>query len=133
MKLNREAHPDRRPEGVRRDQEQAKAQLLKPSLKVSPEDILPLPHALWEGDVEIFLKGLPPEPLFDLIITSPPYNIGKEYESRVALDSYLEWQARIIAELIPRLKKGGSLCWQVGNYVKKKRNLSAGYRICSHF
>lgn len=33
------------------------------------------------------------------------------------MDKYLKWQERIIDELIPRLKKGGSLCWQVGNYV----------------
>ncbi len=93
------------------------AQLLKPGRKTGPSDILPLNHALWQGDVEAFLKGLPEEPLIDLIVTSPPYNLGKEYETRTGLHKYLEWQERIIDGLIPRLKAGGSLCWQVGNFV----------------
>jgi adenine-specific DNA-methyltransferase len=76
-----------------------------------------LDYALWRGDVEKFLKRLPKKPLFDLIVTSPPYNIGKEYETRTELKKYLDWQKRIIAELVPRLKSGGSLCWQVGIYV----------------
>ena len=93
------------------------AHLLKPSKTVKPRQMMTLDHALWEGDVEAFLKELPVEPLFDLIVTSPPYNIGKEYETKVELQKYLDWQERIINELIPRLKRGGSLCWQVGNYV----------------
>jgi adenine-specific DNA-methyltransferase len=92
--------------------------LLKPGKKVKPEAILGLDHAIWGGDVEAFLKGLPMEPLFDLVVSSPPYNIGKSYETRKELDHYLEWQERIIDQIIPRLKKGGSLCWQVGNYVE---------------
>lgn len=94
--------------------------LLKPGKKIDSaraSEIIALDHALWQGDVEKFLKGLPREPLFDLIVTSPPYNIGKEYETRTGLEKYLEWQEGIIDELIPRLKPGGSICWQVGNYV----------------
>lgn len=94
-----------------------KAQLLKPGKKVAPASIQTMDHAIWQGDVLPFLKGLPNTPMFDLIVTSPPYNIGKEYESRKALDDYIKWQESIIDELIPRLKVGGSLCWQVGNYV----------------
>jgi adenine-specific DNA-methyltransferase len=93
------------------------AHLLTPGKDVSERSILTLDHALWQGDVEMFLKNLPGEPLFDLIVTSPPYNIGKEYETRTELDKYLEWQERVIGKLIPLLRKGGSLCWQVGNYV----------------
>ncbi len=74
-------------------------------------------YVMVEGDCEALLASLPKEPLFDLIVTSPPYNIGKSYEKKTGLDIYLGWQERIIAELIPRLKDGGSICWQVGNYV----------------
>lgn len=73
--------------------------------------------ALWNGDAKAFLKALPREPIFDLIVSSPPYNIGKLYEKRSELDYYLQWQERIIDELIPRLKDTGSICWQVGNFV----------------
>ncbi len=74
--------------------------------------------SLWEGDVERFLDALPLEPIFDLIVTSPPYNIGKPYEERSKLEDYLLWQSRLIDKLVPRLKPTGSLCWQVGNYVE---------------
>lgn len=81
------------------------------------KDILAHDYAMVQGDCEKFLTKLPEEPLFDLIVTSPPYNIGKIYEKKTGLDVYLEWQTRIINELIPRIKDGGSLCWQVGNYI----------------
>lgn len=93
------------------------AEIFKPSKKNKSTSISNASHAIWQGDVLEFLRGLPEEPLFDLIVTSPPYNIGKEYETRQGLDKYIKWQETIINELIPRLKKGGSLCWQVGNYV----------------
>ncbi|WP_244864166.1 DNA-methyltransferase [Paraburkholderia aspalathi] len=91
--------------------------LLKPGKKMAPPNIIGKDHALWQGDVLAFLKGLPAEPMFDLVVTSPPYNIGKEYETRKGLEDYIKWQESIIDEIIPRLKSGGSLCWQVGNYV----------------
>ena len=50
-------------------------------------------------------------------MTSPPYNIGKEYEKKVALEKYMEWQERVIRKIYSRLKDTGSICWQVGNYV----------------
>lgn len=69
-------------------------------------------------DVEQFLDSLPPEPLFDLVITSPPYNIGKKYENQMPLADYTAWQQRIVEKIYPRLKDSGSICWQVGNYVE---------------
>jgi adenine-specific DNA-methyltransferase len=52
-----------------------------------------------------------------LIVTSPPYNIGKEYEKRTSLDLYIESQAATIAEAVRLLHPQGSICWQVGNHV----------------
>ena len=65
-----------------------------------------------------FLARLPAESM-NLIVTSPPYNIGKEYEARSPLESYLAEQATVIAECVRLLHPQGSLCWQVGNYVHK--------------
>lgn len=56
---------------------------------------------------------------FDLIITSPPYNVGKSYETKQSIEKYLDTQKNIIHELIRTLSNKGSLCWQVGNYVDK--------------
>jgi adenine-specific DNA-methyltransferase len=53
-----------------------------------------------------------------LIITSPPYNIGKSYERRTPLQLYVENQKRAIAECVRLLHPNGSLCWQVGNHVE---------------
>lgn len=82
-----------------------------------PSSILASDCAFWIGDAEQFLKALPREPLFDLVVTSPPYNIGKEYEKKNDLQLYLDWQKRIIDEIVPRVKPSGSICWQVGNFV----------------
>lgn len=53
-----------------------------------------------------------------LIVTSPPYNIGKEYERRTSNDLYIEQQAATIAEAVRLLHPQGSICWQVGNGIE---------------
>ncbi|HVO72260.1 MAG TPA: site-specific DNA-methyltransferase [Aggregatilineaceae bacterium] len=73
---------------------------------------------LYRGDVGDLLATIPDEAI-SLIITSPPYNLGKEYEDRVSIEKYLEIQAGTIAELYRVLKPDGSICWQVGNFVDK--------------
>lgn len=75
--------------------------------------------SLYRTDVEQFLDSLPNEPIFDLVVTSPPYNIGKEYENKMSMEDYINWQARIIEKIYPRLKDTGSICWQVGNHIDK--------------
>jgi len=72
---------------------------------------------IYSGDAYNFLATIPDE-TFQLIITSPPYNIGKEYEKKVKLGEYVEQQAIIIKECVRTLNKNGSICWQVGNYVQ---------------
>jgi len=72
---------------------------------------------LYPGDVNDLLAKIPDNEM-KLIITSPPYNLGKEYETRKALHQYLEEQKQIISQLVRVLADDGSVCWQVGNYVK---------------
>jgi len=55
----------------------------------------------------------------DLLITSPPYNIGKEYETKKSFDNYLKPYEEFANDLFKKIKKTGSICWQVGNYVHK--------------
>lgn len=57
----------------------------------------------------------------DLVVTSPPYNIGKEYEKRADMSAYLAEQAEHITEAVRALRPSGSICWQVGNYVHDGR------------
>ena len=68
-------------------------------------------------DNRSFMAGLPSGSM-KLIVTSPPYNIGKEYERRLSLPSYLRTQEAVIEECVRLLDSTGSLCWQVGNYVE---------------
>ena len=92
--------------------------------------------------------GRLPDASMQLIVTSPPYNIGKSYEKRSSLDDYLDSQIRVIAECVRLLHPTGSLCWQVGNYVNdgeivpldtalypifKSHNLKLRNRIVWHF
>ncbi len=58
-----------------------------------------------------------PDDSIQLIVTSPPYNLGKEYERKLKLDAYLEQQTQVIRESVRALSPRGSICWQVGNYV----------------
>lgn len=71
---------------------------------------------LFNGEIKNLLAEIPDNSI-QLIITSPPYNLGKDYENRVEIEHYLEKQSDIISELYRALKDGGSLCWQVGNFV----------------
>ncbi|HQG97254.1 MAG TPA: site-specific DNA-methyltransferase [Thermotogota bacterium] len=71
---------------------------------------------LYEGDC-LTLLGTIPEETVQLVVTSPPYNIGKEYEEKSSLSAYYQSQKRVIEECYRVLKPEGSICWQVGNYV----------------
>lgn len=70
-----------------------------------------------EGDSAETLKTLP-DACVKLIITSPPYNIGKAYEEATHLDTYLDNLTPVVDQLIRVLAEDGSLCWQVGNCVE---------------
>jgi len=65
-----------------------------------------------------FMRRLPDESM-NLIVTSPPYNIGKAYEKRTSQEKYIEDQTACIAEAVRLLAPNGSICWQVGNHVDK--------------
>jgi adenine-specific DNA-methyltransferase len=71
---------------------------------------------LFEGDCLKLLSKMPSDSM-RLVVTSPPYNLGKSYERKGDLEKYLSWQDAVIAECIRVLHQEGSICWQVGNYV----------------
>jgi adenine-specific DNA-methyltransferase len=73
---------------------------------------------LFQGDCMDLLSELP-DGLAALVVTSPPYNLGKPYETRLSLDSYVEQQRQVIDESVRILARDGSICWQVGNYVEE--------------
>lgn len=70
-----------------------------------------------QGQAEDILPQLPSGSI-DLIITSPPYNVGKEYERSCTLAKYLARMKFIIDACHRVLSDHGSMCWQLGNYVR---------------
>ena len=81
------------------------------------DQFLPSRHiVVYPGDCLDLLHYIPDESM-QLIVTSPPYNIGKEYEKKLKLKAYLNQQAEVIRECVRVLSPHGSICWQVGNYV----------------
>lgn len=73
---------------------------------------------VYDGNCLTLMRGIP-DAAVQLIITSPPYNIGKPYEKKLSLKDYLEQQTQVIQECVRILAPTGSICWQVGNFVDK--------------
>jgi len=71
---------------------------------------------LFHGDCLKLLRKIP-DASVQLVITSPPYNVGKEYERDITIEDYLKVQRLVIEECVRITRPGGSICWQVGNYV----------------
>lgn len=90
------------------------------SRTINSDNVLSFPSRLVSkiecSDNLRFMRSLADESMH-LIVTSPPYNMGKPYESRRAQDSYLEEQAATIAEAVRVLHTRGSICWQIGHQV----------------
>ena len=69
------------------------------------------------SDALEFARGLESETV-KLVMTSPPYNIGKSYETRTNIQDYIAGFEPLISELVRVLGDDGSICWQVGNFVE---------------
>lgn len=54
------------------------------------------------------------KPLFNLTVTSPPYNIGKEYEKQMPLGTYLEWCQKWIDEVYRLTVPNGAFWLNLG-------------------
>lgn len=89
------------------------------------EDIL-LETAVVNMDIAEYLKEIPDESV-DLIVTSPPYNIGKQYETRTSIEEYLQTQEQTITDLVRVLKPTGNIAWEIGNYIEKKEVFPLDY------
>ncbi len=94
---------------------------MKPETKFDPPEIQNCfsPEAetvIFQGDCLDLLRQVPDKSI-QLVITSPPYNIGKSYEKKLDLQVYYEQQKEVIEQCARVLTEHGSICWQVGNHV----------------
>ena len=60
-----------------------------------------------------------PDKSVHLMVTSPPYNVGKEYDESFTLDEYLEFLKRVWEEVHRVLVPGGRACINIANLGRK--------------
>ena len=60
-----------------------------------------------------------PDNSVHLMVTSPPYNVGKEYDQDATLEEYLEFLGRVWREVYRVLVPGGRACVNIANLGRK--------------
>ncbi|MGI6165629.1 MAG: DNA-methyltransferase, partial [Limnochordia bacterium] len=60
-----------------------------------------------------------PDDSIHLMVTSPPYNVGKEYDEDLSLEEYRELLRDVFAETYRKLVPGGRACVNVANIGRK--------------
>lgn len=86
---------------------------------------------LLRGNCFEWLEKLPKKCMFDLVVTSPPYCMGKEYDTSNNVKTFIEEHEKLFSKIIHRVNNGGSICWQVGVHVKKNEIIPLDYLIYS--
>ena len=91
----------------------------KKIIKTELNDTSPYENRIYCGDAENILKTFP-DSIVDIIVTSPPYNFGQEYQSENGkIDDALKWEHyfaklnSIWSECVRVLKPGGRFCVNV--------------------
>ena len=70
-------------------------------------------NVIYQGDCIEGMRSKIPDNSIDLIVTSPPYNLGIRYDSYsddLPIDQYFEWCRHWISECFRVLKSDGRLC-----------------------
>ncbi len=70
------------------------------------------------GDARYILRELP-DNCVHLVVTSPPYNVGKEYDRDMTLEEYLDFVKEVMGEVYRILVWGGRVCFNVSNLGRK--------------
>ena len=88
--------------------------------QVEQQVLKDLDRAIWDG-----LKKTRRMPWFKkkdsvhLMVTSPPYNVGKDYDADMTLDDYLAFLKRVWQEVHRVLVPGGRACVNVANLGRR--------------
>ena len=88
---------------------------------------------LLNGDCLKLLRKVPDESV-DIIVTSPPYCIGKAYENpHDDINTFRQQHLNIFKDLYRIVKPGGSICWQVGYHISDKCVIPLDYIVYDIF
>ena len=60
-----------------------------------------------------------PDHSVHLMVTSPPYNVGKDYDEDLTLDEYRAFLQRVMAEVYRVLVPGGRVCFNLANLGRR--------------
>ena len=72
---------------------------------------------LFNGDCMDLMRKLPDKSV-DLVVTSPPYCMGKAYENpHDDIETFRQQHISLFNDLYRIVKPGGNICWQVGYHV----------------
>jgi adenine-specific DNA-methyltransferase len=71
-----------------------------------------------QQDALRFLSELPDDSV-DIAVSSPPYFMGKEYDTSCNAADFIAVHEQLSQQLIRVVKSGGSICWQVGSHVSE--------------
>lgn len=63
--------------------------------------------------------SLIPDESVHLMVTSPPYNVGKEYDEDLALEEYRELLRSVFSEVYDKLVVGGRACVNIANLGRR--------------
>jgi len=72
----------------------------------------------------------------DMMITSPPYFMGKEYDQSMSVDDFAECIRLLQSKIMTKIKDGGAVCWQVGSHLSRGVLTPLDvlvYNVCSEF
>lgn len=84
--------------------------------KIKSSELKKRGYFWYHGDCMDLMDQVPDQSV-QLIVTSPPYGIKKEYEKEMSLADVLSFQEELIEECYRALSPNGSICWQVGSFV----------------
>jgi len=86
---------------------------------IGPDNIFPdeLKNRILLGSSERMTEI--PDNSLHLMVTSPPYNVSKEYDSDLSLNEYLDLLYRVFSETYRVLVNGGRACVNVANLGRK--------------
>lgn len=86
--------------------------------------------SIFRGDCKALLSQVPNDCL-DIVVTSPPYCMGMEYEKSTSVQEFLEAHEEILPEIVRVVRPGGSICWQIGYHVVDKVAYPLDYAVYS--
>ncbi len=93
----------------------------QPHEQISEYAETPMPEQLIDRIIQSSAECMAelPDNSIHLMVTSPPYNVGKEYDADLTLVEYLSFLERVWAEVLRVLVPGGRACINVANLGRR--------------